>query len=175
MKIRLTVLRWMWRLLPGLVALMVLPSAMLWAPAAAQEDQRADARPWLEPEPAVVSLRGFVVEKRYYGPPGHGENPAEDRKVDGWLLLLVTPINIRADAEEETSSGSHDIRQVQLVVIGRERRHLFKKLRNLLGQEVYATGKLYEARTGWYWVLTGLELMDISPVPRDTRGADLKW
>lgn len=147
------------------------------APARAQQaDERAvEARPWLDPWPAVVSLKGFVVNKRYYGPPGHGENPAEDRKLDGWLLLLVAPINIRADAEDETSGEAEDVREVQLVVIGREHRHLFPKLRKLLGQEVYATGMLYESRTGWYWSLTGLELLDISPVPRDTRGADLEW
>ena len=139
------------------------------------ENRPIEARPWLDPWPAIVSLKGFVVTKRYFGPPGHGENPAEDRKLDGWLLLLVAPINIRAIAEDEASSETEDVRAVQLVVIGREHRHLFPKIRKLIGQEVYATGMLYQSRSGWYWSLSGLELLDISPVPRDTGGADLEW
>lgn len=63
---------------------------------------------------------------------------------------------------------------MQLVVFS-DRKVLWKKLRGLLGQEVYATGILYDAHTGWYWTLNAMELQDISPVPRDTRGADLNW
>jgi hypothetical protein len=169
-----------------LFAPLLLLSAALWAfpalagqktgadtprsPAQAEEgeDLRGDALPWLDQLPAVVSLKGFVVSKRYYGPPGHGENPAEDRKVSGWLLLLNVPVNIRADPEDKMSYEEKNVRQVQLVVIGRERRHLFKKLDKVLGQEVYATGMLYQTQSGWYWTLTGLELLDISLVPRDT-------
>lgn len=148
-----------------LVAPMVLPAA---SPAAAQpEDGAAQARPWVDSRPAVVRLRGFLVEKRYYGAPGHGETPKEDKKTSGWILLLETPINKRAN-EEAGEEEILDIQQVQLVVFS-EMKHLHKKLRKLLGQEVYATGMLYDGNTGWYWSLNAMELQDVSLVPRDRR------
>ena len=164
-------------LLPAtLAALMMLTVAASWAlPARAQENEESttEARAWVEPRPAVVSLRGFLVEKRYYGAPGYGETPKEDVKTSGWILLLVTPVNKRAN-EEAGEEEVLNLKQVQLVVISEKNKHLYKKLRKLLGQEVYATGMLYDAHTGWYWTLNAMELQDISLAPRDPRG-DVNW
>lgn len=160
-----------------LAALMILSPATPWAMSVrAQDDEgTTEAIPWVDPEPIVVSLKGFLVEKRYYGSPGFGETPKEDKKTEAWILLLEPPINRRAKEKSEIDDPEWlNVKQLQLVVFSNEK-HLFKKLHKFLGQEVYATGTLYTGYTAWYWTLDAMHLQDISLVPRDTRGADLKW
>ena len=159
----------------SLAALMMLVAGGSWVPAvAADEEDLVEARPWVDPYPAVVTLKGYVVKKRFYGAPGYGETPKEDYKAEGWLLILDEPINIRGDEED---SESLDVRHVQLVVLkehSKEGPALYKKLRSLLGQEVFASGMLYQGKTGWYWTPIGMDLQSIGLVPRGSCDSDCR-
>ena len=139
------------------------------SPSASEDeiDLRAEALPWLDPDPAIVKLRGYLVEKRFYGPPGWGETPKQDAKVGAWLLLLYEPINVRAEAGDR-ASGDLNVHRVQLAILSDDK-VLRKKTSGLLGQEVFVTGKMYRGNTGWYWTGIAMDLQNIALVPRGTR------
>ena len=152
-----------------LFALAVLCLVAAWPPlASAQTNKPSAAGAWVDAGPAVVTLKGFLVKKQYYGAPNYGETPEKDQKVDGWLLFLSPPINIRAG---DGNNGDEDVgvRRVQLDERGKETQAtqaMRKRFQELLGHEVYVTGTLWTPNTGWYWVGNVLEVTAISPVPR---------
>jgi hypothetical protein len=63
----------------------------------------------LKYEPSVVHLRGRIVERWDYGPPGYGEDPKHDRWEGFLVLKLDQPICVDAkpadelDAEDEAN------------------------------------------------------------------------
>lgn len=66
--------------------------------------------------PAVVTVKGFIVQKRFYGGPGFGETPKQDYKSDQWLLLPSPPIDIHAASDSDVDETLTNVWQVQLAV-----------------------------------------------------------
>lgn len=120
---------------------------------------------WVEPSPAVVTLKGYLVKKQYYGAPNYGETPEQDAKVDSWLLFLSPPINIRA-GEGNNGHEAADVRLLQLDADGKDAKALRKQFQEWLGHEVLVTGTLWTPNTGWYWVGDVLEVTAIARAPR---------
>ncbi|MFN8547494.1 MAG: hypothetical protein U0527_05860 [Candidatus Eisenbacteria bacterium] len=94
-----------------LVAAMIVALALARGAAAAEEPR------WYDYEPAVVSLKGFLAVKYFYGPPSFGDFPKSDHKAEAWLLFLSTPINIRGESDPDDGEEETNVQLIQLVVI----------------------------------------------------------
>ncbi|MFN8547493.1 MAG: hypothetical protein U0527_05855 [Candidatus Eisenbacteria bacterium] len=127
----------------------------------------AEEQRWYDYEPATATLKGFLAVKYYYGPPGFGETPKTDYKVQAWLLLLSTPINIRGAPDPDDGGEATNILQIDLVPpFGKHEKTVRNDFIRFRGREVIVTGSLYEGRTGWYWVNTAMQVKTISLAPR---------
>src|SRR5207237_9312604 len=68
-----------------------------------------------------IRLKGTLIERRFYGPPGFGETPAQDAREKVLVLKLPHPITVEpaedAKAKDSTSLETFThVREVQLFV-----------------------------------------------------------
>lgn len=91
-----------------------------------------------------VSLTGVVGEKLYYGPPGWGENKANDEKLHEWILHLKQPLTCVTDADTDNQNWNHD---VQLIM---RDSNDYKTNKSLLGKIVSIDGVIFLAETGYH-------------------------
>ena len=82
---------------------------------APQATPRTEAASCLSAWPTQVRLAGTVRAEHRFGPPGYGETPDKDRRVEILVLHLAQPIDVCADS---TTGDAHapvrDVREVQL-------------------------------------------------------------
>ena len=91
-----------------------------------------------------VSFTGVVSEKLYYGPPGRGEDKANDEKLHEWILHLKQPLTCVKDADTDNQSWNQDI---QLIM---RDSNDYKVNKNLLGKTVSIDGIIFLAETGYH-------------------------
>ena len=71
---------------------------------------------WLSYFPSVVRLRGKVTTVTKYGKPTYGENPEKDEKLEVPILILQTPIRVKANPISSANNESiTNISFVQLI------------------------------------------------------------
>ncbi len=71
---------------------------------------------WLSYFPSVVRLRGKLTTVTKYGKPTYGESPEEDEKLEVPILILQTPIRVKARPESTVNNESiTNISFVQLI------------------------------------------------------------
>lgn len=135
------------------------------APVCAEEESILDE------EPAVVSLQGFIVSKRFYGPPNHGDTPNSDRKVENWLLLLNKPITIRFVTDDESAYEiATDVRRLTLSSGGKG---IGRALAKYVGQEVTLKGTLSRPfNESFHWTSVRMSVQSVSLAPRSTSRED---
>ena len=116
---------------------------------------------WLGYEPAVVELAGALRQVQKYGPPNYGESPATDQKVQVPILVLSSPVNVRADSASEVNTESFQcVREVQLVRLSSSPAY-----RRFVGQSIVATGTLFQRFTGHHHTDVLLVLRSIRQGP----------
>jgi hypothetical protein len=112
---------------------------------------------WLDYEPSVVSLKGKLVVKRYYGPPNFGENPKTDEKEDMPVLLLSEPVNVRGKNESGPAAiDDESVKNVREMALVLRMPH-----KNLIGRTVIIKGTLFHAFTGHHHTAV---LMDVQSI-----------
>jgi hypothetical protein len=100
--------------------------------------------PWYSYEPTVVNLAGVLVEKTVYGPPGYGETPEKDKKMNIIFFELANPINLKADpADLRDMDDRTGVTEIQIDTSDSKAR-----LKKFLNQKVTLRGTLYEATSG---------------------------
>ena len=97
---------------------------------------------------AGITLKGTLIERRVYGPPGYGETPAEDAHETILILRLPHPVSVEpAENAEANNSPNLDpaknVREVQLFM----NQPKIAEARRLLGRMVTSTGTLNESIT----------------------------
>jgi hypothetical protein len=87
---------------------------------------------WLSYYPAVARLQGKLIKVTKYGKPTYGESPEKDEKIQVPVLILQTPVRVKA---RQTSSVNNEsltnISFVQLIfppAIGAYSNHLDKEI-----------------------------------------------
>ena len=71
---------------------------------------------WLSYYPAVSRLQGKLTKVYKYGKPSYGEEPEKDEKVEVPVLILQTPVRVRARANSSVNNESAtNISFVQLI------------------------------------------------------------
>ena len=113
---------------------------------------------WLNYEPEVVSLKGKLVVKRFYGPPNFGEDSKTDEKEDMPVLLLGEPVNVRGKNESGPAAINNEsvknVREMALV--------LTIPHKNLIGKPVIVKGTLFHAFTGHHHTDVLLDVQSIN-------------
>jgi hypothetical protein len=94
-----------------------------------------------------ITLRGKLIQRTFYGPPGFGETPAIDKRDTVFVLNLAQPITVEP-TPDAAARGSVDLdvrrhlKQIQLFIfpIGR-----MVEARKMLGKKVIVIGTLSDA------------------------------
>lgn len=93
------------RNLVTLLALVALASQ-----AAAQEQE------WLSYYPSVARLNGKLIKVIKYGKPSYGEHPEKDQKVEVAILILQTPVRVKASpASSVNNEPATNVSFVQII------------------------------------------------------------
>jgi hypothetical protein len=99
---------------------------------------------WYSYEPSVVNLAGVLMEKLVYGPPGYGETPQKDRKINIVFFELTNPINLKADpADLRDMDDRTGVTEIQIDTSDSK-----APLKKFLNKKVTLRGVLYEATSG---------------------------
>ena len=61
---------------------------------------------WLSYYPSVSRLQGKLIKVAKYGKPTYGENPEKDEKVEVPILILQTPVRVKARLTSSVNNES---------------------------------------------------------------------
>ena len=75
----------------GIIAALMALLAFAFETTAQQQD-------WLSYYPSVSRLQGKLIKVQKYGKPSYGENPENDEKVEIAILILKSPVRIKASS-----------------------------------------------------------------------------
>jgi Domain of unknown function (DUF4431) len=79
-------------------------------------DATAQKDDWLSFYPSVSRLQGKLTKVFKYGKPSYGEEPEKDEKVEVAILILQTPVRVRARSNSSVNNESAtNISFVQLI------------------------------------------------------------
>ena len=111
-------------------------------------------------EPERVTLKGKIISRTFFGPPGYGEDPKTDSKEQQYLVVLDNPIDVIGNSDNQTERS---VKQITLVV------HDFKAnpVRPLLGKKAIVEGTLFHAITGHHHTRV---LVEVTSIKATTRG-----
>jgi len=110
---------------------------------------------WFEYEPRLVALSGVIRLENRFGPPGYGEDPVQDSKVEIRVLELESPINVKGDPADDINTETVlGVKNIQLVVEEPIRKYLQKK--------VTIKGTLFHGHTGHHYTEVLLDVQSIN-------------
>jgi Domain of unknown function (DUF4431) len=108
-----------------------------------------------------VTLRGKLVFRTFYGPPGYGENPKTDSKETQSIVLLDRPFDVIGDKQDPFDATERGIRRVTLVFSN----PIPHPARYYLKRRVKVEGTLFHAFTGHHHTKI---LVDVTSIRRAT-------
>ena len=123
-------------------------------------DAALQGQEWLPYYPAVSRLQGKLVKVSKYGKPTYGENPEKDEKVEVPILILQTPVRIKARPTSSVNNESvTNVSFVQLIfppeVDGNYSKHLDK--------EIVVVGTLVRAHKGEHFTDVVMTVKAVNP------------
>lgn len=100
-------------------------------------------------EPSVSVIEGTLITRMYYGPPGFGEDPKNDKKLYPYILKLDSPIQVIAkEGDLDVNDSDHtDVREVQVVPMNSNDT---KKVKGFLNKRIKIQGTFFSAFTGYH-------------------------
>ncbi len=111
-------------------------------------------------EPDTSTLNGKLYKEMFYGPPGFGENPKEDRKEYCFILYLDKSINV-VPSRHSNMSGfdepNENIKRLQIFANDT----IDKLLDSKLGSRVLVKGTLFEAQTGHHHTKVLMDVLEL--------------
>lgn len=87
-----------------------------------------------------ATVTGRLVYRTFYGPPNYGETPKTDSRETQAILLLDSPIDVIANANDGISETERGVRAITLVSD--------RSLKSFAGKRVTVQGALFHAHTG---------------------------
>ncbi|MEB8476847.1 DUF4431 domain-containing protein [Cronobacter malonaticus] len=105
-----------------------------------------------------VITRGVLKKEIVYGPPGFGEDPKDDEKMDYWFLYPNKPLGCFNTVDDDTS---HYDKKIQ-IIMGDDQ---YNKYREFLGKDIKFNGKIMFANSPYHYTpvlifhLSGVELV----------------
>lgn len=120
----------------------------------------AQSSDWLSYYPSVVRLRGRLLTIFKYGKPTYGENPDKDEKVMIPVLVLITPVRVRARKKSSVNNESiTNISFVQVIFPP----EVTADYSNHLDQDIVIAGTLVRGHKGEHFTDVVLTAKAINP------------
>lgn len=128
--------------------------AVLIAPGLAAGQQEG----WLSYSPSVARIRGKLITVFKFGKPTYGANPDADEKVEVPILILQTPIRVKA--RPESSVNNETIANISFVQL------IFPPdldLKKFLDQEIVVAGTLAVGSRGGQFTDVVMTVKAVNP------------
>ncbi len=123
-------------------------------------DATAQHDDWLSYYPAVSRLQGKLTKVSKYGKPSYGDNPDKDEKVEVAILILPTPIRIRARTTSSVNNESvTNVSFVQLIFPAEVDGNYSK----YLDKDIVVAGTLVRGRTGEHFTDVVMTIKAVNP------------
>lgn len=139
----------------GIAVMVILILALLLLPQA-----RAQQQDWLSYSPAVSRLQGKLTKVSKYGKPTYGENPEKDEKVEVPILILQTPVRIRARLTSSVNNESvTNVSFVQLIFP----REIDGNYAKYLDKDIVVAGTLVRGHKGEHFTDVVMTVKAVNP------------
>ncbi len=109
--------------------------------------------------PSKITLRGFLRDKLFYGPPGYGEHPSSDAKEPRIILMLIPPSSFRP-LPNEPGTPEAWVEELQVFASSAPGQPELD-LRPYINHHVELTGTAFQAENGHHHTRVLLEFVDI--------------
>jgi hypothetical protein len=117
---------------------------------------------WLSYYPAVSRLQGKLIKVTKYGRPTYGENPEKDEKVEIAILILQTPVRVKARSTSSVNNESlTNVSFVQLIFpaeVGDYSKHL--------DMDIVVAGTLVRGHKGDHFADVVMTVKVVNPTGR---------
>jgi hypothetical protein len=114
---------------------------------------------WLSYYPSIARLKGKLVKVSKYGKPTYGDNPENDEKVEVPILILQTPVRVKARPTSSVNNESlTNISFVQLM-FPQELRDYSKHLE----KEIVVAGTLVRGHKGEHFTDVVMTVKVVNP------------
>ena len=115
---------------------------------------------WLSYYPAVARLQGKLIKIQKYGKPSYGENPDKDEKVEVPILILQSPVRIRASSASSVNNESlTNVSFVQAIFPP----EIGKNYTQHFDQEIVLAGNLLRGHKGEHFTDVVMQVKAINP------------
>jgi uncharacterized protein DUF4431 len=123
-------------------------------------DARAQPQDWLSYYPSVSRLQGRLTKIFKYGKPTYGENPEKDEKVEVPVLILQTPVRVRARTSSSVNNESlTNVSFVQLIFPPEVGANYAK----YLDKDIVVAGTLVRGHTGDHFTDLVMTVKAVNP------------
>ena len=115
---------------------------------------------WLSYHPSVSRLQGKLIKIMKYGAPTYGAEPDKDEKVEVPILILQTPVRVRANPSSPGSTEPvSNISFVQLIFSD----ETDATLRRYLDQQIVVAGTLAFGNRGGHFTEVVMTVTAVNP------------
>jgi hypothetical protein len=123
-------------------------------------DVIAQETDWLAYYPAVARLQGKLIKVQKYGKPSYGENPDKDERIDVQILILQSPVRVKASAASSVNNESlTNISFVQIIFPP----EMAKSYAQHIDQEIVLAGNLVRGHKGEHFTDVVMQVKAINP------------
>lgn len=120
----------------------------------------AQNQDWLPYYPAVSRLQGRLTKVLKYGKPSYGENPEKDEKVEVAILILPTPVRVKARPTSSVNNESvTNVSFVQLTFTPEADRDYSKHL----DKDIVVAGTLVRGHKGEHFTEVVMIVKAVNP------------
>jgi hypothetical protein len=118
------------------------------------------AQDWLSYYPAVARIQGKLIKVQKFGKPTYGENPEKDEKIEVPILVLSTPVRIKASSVSSVNNESLTNVSFVQVIFPPEMEKTWSKH---LDQDTLLAGNLQRGRKGDHFTEVVMEVKAVNP------------
>ena len=120
----------------------------------------AQQQDWLAYSPSVARLQGKLIKVQKYGKPTYGENPDKDERIDVPILILQSPVRVKANSNSSVNNESlTNITFVQVIFPP----EMAKTYAQNFDQEIVLAGNLVRGNKGEHFTDVVMQVKAVNP------------
>ena len=128
--------------------------------AAFRFDAVAQEQDWLSYYPAVARLQGKLIKIQKYGKPSYGEKPDKDERIDVPILILQSPVRVKASSASSVNNESlTNISFVQAIFPP----EMAKSYAQHFDQDIVLAGNLVRGHKGEHFTDVVMQVKAVNP------------
>jgi hypothetical protein len=123
-------------------------------------NSRAQQQDWLSYNPSVSRIQGKLIKVQKYGKPTYGENPDKDEKIEVAIMILQSPIRVKANTTSSVNNESLTNVSFVQAIFPPEMEKTYAKH---FDQEITLAGNLRRGRKGDHFTDVVMEVKAVNP------------